>query len=675
MKFLDVSYGVFVTFLRDRGAEMMFPETALDAKAIQQQLSRILRSRVFERAQRSQRLLRYVVDAALAEPPIVVKEYTIAMDVFDREASYDPSVDATVRVEASRLRSRLREFYDEEGREDPWLIEVPKGAYVAVFTVRAPVSAAPSLPETSAAVSAAGPAPVRFQSVAGEWRGRLYLGLAAALLVLTVGVAALHWRAARRHAGPKATAPLSLAILPIANQTGDPGLNPLMDGLTDDLIRQLSQVPALRLIARTTTFRYRDQSGDAGAVGRALHVDVVMAGELRRNAEHTVLAMEVSRAGDGSVLLDRQYIADEGDLRVLQADIQHDVLEKLDVEDSALDPERGPQRVTSSPEAYTEFLKGDALAGNNVPAALEEALGHFEAAVRLDPQFDLAWTNLASTHVLLGVYFEPPRDHMPLARAYAQRALQINPREGEAHGDLGLIDLVYDWNVPAAQTEMDAADAEAAAIGKLACTVHLVGLTGRSRTAEEILSRMLAFDPQSGPLTSELGCVNYYRGDYDAALRHYRDAVRVDPQSPVSYWGLGKTLNAQGRYAEAIGAVASFQQKYGFEPPLLTAEVGYSLGASGKREQALQTARKLMGEGQKIYVDPYFIAEIFASMNDRESAFLWLDKAVKVRSPFVSSLTTEPKWKNFQTDPRFVQVLEHMAHAPAADTPGQRAAG
>src|ERR1700679_2745442 len=111
----------------------MSSEKMVDPSEVRLQLSRLLQSRVFERAQRSQRFLCYLVDARLADPPVAVKEYTVAIDVFDRDSAYDPAVDATVRVEASRLRSRLREYYAEEGRDDPWIIEIPKGAYNVVF--------------------------------------------------------------------------------------------------------------------------------------------------------------------------------------------------------------------------------------------------------------------------------------------------------------------------------------------------------------------------------------------------------------------------------------------------------------------------------------------------------------------------------------------------------------
>jgi TolB-like protein/tetratricopeptide (TPR) repeat protein len=629
------------------------------------QLSRMLQSRVFERAQRSQRFLCYLVDARLADPPVAVKEYTVAIDVFDRDSAYYPAVDATVRVEASRLRSRLREYYAEEGRDDPWIIEIPKGAYNVVFTPRPSDSSAsetvqgPVLPEPLPQPAAAPPmlpAPLAgFVPRFGRW-------LWIVLLIFLGGAGALTaWHNRRPHPQlATATAPVSLAIVPIANRTGDPSRNYVADGLTDDLIRQLSQVPGLRLMGRTTMFHYQGRAADAGIIGKTLHVNAVMTGELRRTPDHSALAIEITNAGDGSVVLNREYIADAGDLPGAQADLQRDVLEQLHVENFALDPGRMLRSVTTNPEAYQEFLQGNTLARTLQPADIHQAITHFERAVTLDPQFDLAWAALASNHLLLGLYFEPPREQMPRARGYAQRALAINSSLGEAHGDLGLVHLVYDWDVPAAEMEMSRAGAKEAAIGTLTCTAHLMASSGKTRTAEEMLDRMITYDPESAVLIGELGCVAFYRGNYDAALRHYRDAIQSDPQNPVAYWGMAKTLNAQGNHAEALRVLRSFSQRRGFEPPILTAERGYALGASGQHAEALQVIRTLSTNQGAGFHDPYLVSIVYLSMNDRASAFQWLDKALDVRSSFAISILTEPKWRLVQSDPRFTKAVQRL---------------
>ncbi len=132
--------------------------------------------------------------------------------------------------------------------------------------------------------------------------------------------------------------------------------------------------------------------------------------------------------------------------------------------------------------------------------------------------------------------------------------------------------------------------------------------------------RMLTYDPGSASLIAELGCVDYYRGSYESALRHFRQELEADPRSPVPYWGVGKTLTAEHRYAEALVALAAFKQRNGFEPPLLTAERGYALGSAGRRPEALAVVKELTERGRHTFIDPYFVALIYASLRDREAA-------------------------------------------------------
>lgn len=648
---------------------MLQTPSKVDRAEAEQALERVISSAVFARAERSRRLLRYLVESALSEPGSTVKEYTIALDVFDREA-YDPSIDATVRVEASRLRARLREYYTEEGANDDLVIEVPKGNYTAVLHSRKKLEiilpSGPALQTAQPISQAEVPevnSPVQSPGAEGwRWTGRHSVFSALVVLALIAASPKLHQEQAAPVPNSSSS---SLAILPIANHTGNRNNNFLCDGLTDDLIRQLSRLPALTLISRNAVFRPRSSNSNPLEIGRSLGVRFVLTGELHRDADRTSLFAELSNTADGTVLLDREYILENEDLRPVQADLQRDVIGKLHLESSARDPGRSLRNVTSDPVAYREFLQGDELARSGDPGQLHQALRHFEKAVLLDPGFDLAWSSLASDHAFLGTYFEAPREHMPQAREFAEHALRLNPSLGEAHGTLGLIHLLYDWKPSSAAAEMEAAGAEEAAISTLTCTAHLIGQVGKHRNAAEMLTRLLKYDPNSASLIAELGCSEYYGGNYDAALRNYHAAIRADPRYPVSYWGLAKVMNAQRNYGDAIAVITTFKQMNGFEPPLLTAERGYALGRAGRRSEALALVKQLTTRSSQTYIDPYFVATIYASLNDRMQAFTWLDKAYDVRSPFMISLPSEPKWDSWQSDSRFVALISRMLNSKA----------
>jgi tetratricopeptide (TPR) repeat protein len=223
-----------------------------------------------------------------------------------------------------------------------------------------------------------------------------------------------------------------------------------------------------------------------------------------------------------------------------------------------------------------------------------------------------------------------------------------------------MVDLLYDWNVGNADTELSFAGAEKRALTVLSCTSHLMQLSGHGRNAEEQLDSLLAYDPQNVGLIGELGCVAYYRHRFEEAIRHYRLAQEMDPTSPLPYWGMAKSFSQEGRYRESIAALDQFRERNGFEPVLITAERGYALGLWGKRSEAEAVVKQLLEKGKTSFVDPYLISIVYLASDNRPMTFEWLEKAYDVRSSFLISILTEPKWAKVQDDARFQAMVEKI---------------
>ena len=621
------------------------------AEEIQVELERVLASGPFANSHRSQRFLRYVVENSLNNRDESLKEYAIAVDVFDRDSSYDPGVDATVRVEAGRLRSRLRDFYAGEGRNDPVVIEVPKGGYRSTF--------AEGNGGAGGAAVQAEPAPrADAQEHIEGWGWRTVAPFALAVVLLLATVAGIgFWKKRTPQATGDGNKQKILAVLPFSNLTGANANSYLTEGITESLIRQFSQIPGVRVISRAAADRVNKQNA-ANEFG----VGYVLTGTLERGADgRLVLNAELSDAKKGTVLRSNQYIPDEADLRPIQADIVRDTVNGLGIS-LGTGVAAGAQRpLTSSPAAYQNFLRGEAAARlRDDPGNLHEAIHDFEQAVRLDPSFAYAYSSMAEAHLALGIFFEAPRDHMPLARQYARRALALDPSMHHAHGILGLVDLLYDWNLPLAQSELEEADIRDDAIWQLACTAHLLTINGRFRHAEEDLESMLEFDPHSGMLIAELGCVNYYSGHYGDSIRYYQQALRLDSRSVLGVWGLGRALASEGHYQEALADLRHFKELNGVEPPIITAEIGFTEAESGDRRGAMKTLRQLQQESKHAYVDPYLMSVVFLGLNRREETYAWLDRAYEAHSPFLISIATDPKWSGLRSDARFGALWNRM---------------
>jgi TolB-like protein len=633
------------------------------AEEIRVELERVLGSAPFANSQRSQRFLRFVVEASLNNVEESLKEFAIAVDVFERNTSYDPSIDATVRVEAGRLRTRLREYYAEAGCHDPIIIEVPKGGYRATFTER-------SVPD--GAVPQALPAPAA--EIAHEpmesprWRRMAPLALAAIVLITAIG-GIVFWKKRTPHTIAAANGQKVLAVLPFSNQTGDSANSYLTEGMTETLIRQFSLIPQLRVISRAAADRVNKQNAAS-----ELGVGYLLTGALERNTDgRLVLNAELSDAKNGTVLRSNQYIPDEADLRPIQAEIVQDAVKGLGISPEIAQSAGAQKPLTSSPAAFQNFLRGEAVARvRDNPENLREAIHDFEEAVRLDPSFAFAYSSMAEGHLALGIFYEAPRDHMPLARQYAQRALTLDPSMHQAHAILSLVDLLYDWNLPLAQTELEQADTRDHAIWQLGCTAHLLSLNGRYRHAEEDLESMLEFDPHSGMLIAELGCVKYYAGHYDESIRFYKQALGLDPHSVLGYWGMGRSLAREGRYKEALEDLKQFKKLNGFEPTIITAEIGFTEAMAGDRHAAMETLNQLTQESKQVYVDPYLRAVVYLGLKDHENTYAWLDRAYEDHSPFLISLATDPKWSAMRSDARFEALWNRMTNSgekPNTQTP------
>jgi TolB-like protein/Tfp pilus assembly protein PilF len=637
----------------------MESRSAPSSQSVRDELEKILASAPFAASARSRRFLRYVVEGSLRSEEESFKEYAIAVEVFDRDSTYDPSVDAAVRVEAGRLRARLREYYDDIGRSDPILISIPKGGYRAAFETRAPAlenaGPVPPVPAGHVVIASGRQHPLR-----------LWASAASILVFIVMGAWGIYWN--RHHgAARRVPGPIVIAVLPFANQTGVQTNSYLSEGLTDNLIRQLAELPQVRVLSREAV-----SGADPRKATKDLGVTVLLTGELQRNpAGRLVLNSELSNAGDGTVLKSSQFLPDQSDLRSVQADIVHDVIGALGLQLNSREATGALQPMTTSPAAFQDLLRGDSLMLQGDEASLNSAIQLFEDAVKKDNSFAQAFTSLAGAHLTIAIYFELPGEHVELARQYAERAITLDPNISEAHGVLGLVHLMFDWDFDAAQRELAVADRREDAIWHLGCTAHLLETNGNERHAEEDLDRMLEFDPGSVLLVSELGCVNYYAGRYDDSVRYYRQALATAPGSVVANWGLGRTLGSQGKYTEAVADLKRFNSVYGIEHPLTLAEIGYIQAVSGDRPAALETLHRLELKSRTQFVDPFFIAEIYLALNNRDEAFAWLEKAYKIRSPFLISLATDPKWSGVRRDPRLQLLWDRMtSHAPHENATG-----
>jgi tetratricopeptide (TPR) repeat protein len=186
---------------------------------------------------------------------------------------------------------------------------------------------------------------------------------------------------------------------------------------------------------------------------------------------------------------------------------------------------------------------------------------------------------------------------------------------------------------------------------------------------------MLEFNPESVVLVNEMGCVKYYAGLYEESIRYYRQVLATTPGFALANWGLGRSLTREGKYGEALSVLKKFNAAHGVEVPMILAEIGYVQAVSGDRRAARETIQRLQTMSRTRWVDPYFIAMIHLALHERGETYAWLDKAYIVRSPFLISLATDPKWSAAQGDPRFQTLWNRMTTRRPSDTAARVSTG
>jgi adenylate cyclase len=354
-------------------------------------LDRILASSCFVQSERQQRFLKFIVTETLAGHTDRLKGYTIAVQVFDRDVSFDPGIDAIVRVEATRLRAKLREYYDREGRTDTVRFELPKGAYVIHMEWRAPEATLPlqALPNARAKI------------VGGAMSTR---------------------------PRPIEDKP-SLAVLPFINMSSDSEQEYFADGITDGLIAELSRLPGLFVISRHSSFVYKGVSKRAEEIGAALGIRYLLEGSVQRAAERVRITVQLIDAASGAHLWADRYDRELKDIFALQDDVTQRIVNVLQAKFSAAEQERMGQSGTVNVEAHDRLLRGLERFWKFTPESTREASVHVARAVELDPACATGHTWLARILVFRWVMlWDPNPETLEHAYDHIRLAVDLDPK-------------------------------------------------------------------------------------------------------------------------------------------------------------------------------------------------------------------------------------------------------
>jgi eukaryotic-like serine/threonine-protein kinase len=452
----------------------------------------------------------------------------------------------------------------------------------------------------------------------------------------------------------------SLAVLPLANAASDTNAEYLSDGITECIINSLSKLPKLRVLPRSTAFRYKGQETDLQKVGHELGVRAVFSGRVMQLGDWIIVKAELIDVVNESQIWGEQYRRKMTNIFNLLDDIAEDISEQLRLKLTGEEKKKLAKRYTKNTKAYQLYLKGRYfVTTKRTKELIKKGIECFQEAINLDPNYALAYTGIAEAYGFLASSTGgwSPHKAYPKAKAAALKALELDDTLGEAHCSLGFFRLLYDWNFPAAEREFK----KAIRLSPNYPNAHdglgfYFKAVGRHVEAIEKGRQVQRLDPLSPFAHISLGYAFYFARDYDKAIEECNKALELDKYSTFAYRNLGLAYLQSGNIENAINALS---KAVTFSSGGLAFEsyLGYAYGIAGKRAEATEVLENLQEIAKDNYVSAYNFAMLYLGLNDLDETFKWLEKAYQERSGFLPFLKVEPIVDNLRADSRFQDLL------------------
>jgi TolB-like protein/Flp pilus assembly protein TadD len=458
---------------------------------------------------------------------------------------------------------------------------------------------------------------------------------------------------------PRSSQIRSIAVLPLANDSGDPREDYFADGVTDALITELAQIGQLRVISRTSIMTYKDAKKSLPQIARELNVDAIVDGSVQRSGNKVRINAELILASADRQLWAQSYERDLRDILALQSAVAKAIADEVQVKLTPQEQDRLAKSRPVDPEALEAYLAGRSYWNKRTADGLTKSITYFEKSVTKDPGYALAYAGLADAyHTLPELTVVPVGEAFPKARTAALRALALDDSLAEAHSALAKVREDYDWDWTGAEQqykraiELNPGYAEARTFYS-----NLLMELGRLPEAVFQARTALQLDPLSLLENDNLSAVFYYSRDYDQSIDQGRKTLEVDPSSHQAHRHLGQAYAQKQLYPEAI---AELKKAIELSPQNgeAAAELGYVFGVSGRKEEARQILQQLISVGG--HVSQYRLAIVYVGLGEKEKALNSLEYAVNERSPGVVHLKVSPLFLQIRSDIRFQKLLTTM---------------
>lgn len=490
---------------------------------------------------------------------------------------------------------------------------------------------------------------------------RLLIG---SLLMLAIGLT-LYVVLSGNHARDEAGAGFkSIAVLPLKVLGGDGTDVDLGVGMADSLITRLGSLKRIIVRPIGSVLKYNRLEQDPAAAGRELKVDAVLEGSIRKSGGTVRVTVRLVSAEGGAQLWASKFDENASDVFTVEDHVSARVSEAFRLNLTSEERKRLARRYTENTEAYEAYLKGRALWARSRLESIKEAIEYFQKAIRIDPDYALAYAGLADSYSALGnarVGMQPPGEVMPQAKAAALKALELDDALAEAHASLGSIRMRYDYDWPSAESEFK----RALELNPSDAMLHhwygnYLSARGRHDEAISEIERAKQLDPASFVIASVSGMFLFHACRYDEAINACRDALEMEPGYPHARGYLGAAYEQKGMYEEAIVA---FQKNVEANREMSLQPLGHAYAMAGKRGEALKILDEMKKLSRRRYLPPYYLAVVYTGLGDKTHAIDWLEKAYQERSGALIFINVDPRFNVLRLNSRFLDLMRRMGFA------------
>ncbi len=467
----------------------------------------------------------------------------------------------------------------------------------------------------------------------------------------------------------------SVAVLPFVNDSNDANAEYLSDGITESIIRSLSQLPNLKVMSRAAVFRFKDKNLDPQEIGRNLKVGAVLVGRLVKQGDRFIIKTELIAVSDGSQLWGAEYNNNLSDIFSVQDEISRKISENLRLRLTGPDQQKLAKRYTNDAEAYELYLKGRYFWNKRNEDGLRNGIKYFREAEEKDPRYALAYSGLADSYALLSdIGVVRPADEMLKAKAAAQRAVDIDPSLAEAYTSRAFVKLAFDWDWLGAEADFK----KALELNPKYPTAHqwyasyLVQM-GKFDHAKQEIEQAHLLDPLSPIISSNAGLYSYYEHNYDDAVEKYKKTLETDSEFWVARHYLGLAYVQKRMYNEAIAELRSLikaptdgtlPEDVVAKEVEASASLGFAYGMAGQRKEAESILKHLEAIAQRRYVSGLYFATVYAGLKDNDQAIVQLNRAFESRHPGLVLIRTEPIFDGLRSDDRFKELVKRFEPVP-----------